>query len=439
MESLAQKLFLHQWQRKLVALLTATVIWFFVNHSILSSKTIPSVPVRVINLPTDKTVQGLLPNGFLSKRATLTLTGSRDVIDQLEPGDIEIILDVSNLPNDGFVQIVKKDLVSLNPNINLPSNVTSISHPEFIIKMRPILTEKIPVIINSPTGDAPKGYEFLDIWPIHITQTVSGLEEDVLNLKKQGLEITFNLNQITKEQLDALHGNGMYDDEISFSIPEQWKKIQIPFLSRAPEILNDPEAKNLHMTFLRKQLLPINNPLPMVVFYTLKYSDTINPDTFRLTTSTFVQFKNHLPILTIPLYANNVSKLFLDIVKDNMEIDIVAVPPDEREFLEWYLNFVDQTHLEDTYVAFLLSQSKAPDSPHTRNRDREENLRERFRLYMQNLTLYLSPEHKLELQCRLEDGKIRVNVAKASFIQGVMPDIQQPENSEPATPLSPKK
>lgn len=108
MESLINNLIVYQWQRKLWALAAALVVWFFVNYTITSSKTIPSVPIRVINLPTDKTIYGLLPNGFLSKRTPLTLTGTRDVIDQLEPGDLEIIVDVSNLPSDGIVQITKK-------------------------------------------------------------------------------------------------------------------------------------------------------------------------------------------------------------------------------------------------------------------------------------------------------------------------------------------
>lgn len=288
--------FFHQWQRKLVALLTAIIIWVFVNHSITSSKTIPFVPIRVINLPIDKTVQGLLPNGFLTKRATLTLTGARHVIDQLEPGDVEIILDVSNLPNDAIVQVTKKNLVSLNPNINLPSNVTSITHPEFVIKMRPILTEKIPVIVDAPSGEAPKGFDFLDIWPIHLIQTVSGLEEDVLNLKNRGLELAFNLNEITKEQLELLQSNSLYDDEISFPIPEPWKKINIPFSAHGPENLNDPEAKHLQITFLKQQLLPIKHNIPLYIFYSLKNSDTINPETYGLSTSPFIQMKNDLPI-----------------------------------------------------------------------------------------------------------------------------------------------
>jgi len=413
MESLINKLFFHQWQRKLVALLAAIVIWIFVSHSITSSKTIPAVPIRVINLPTDKTIQGLLPNGFLTKRATLTLSGTKDVIDQLEPGDIEVILDVSHLPNEGIVQITKKNLVSLNPNINLPTHITSISHPEFVVKMSAILTEKIPITIHPPIGDSPKGYEFLDIWPIHLTQTVSGSQEQVLNLKNQGLELTFHLNEITKEQLDALPRTGLYDDEVNFHLPDSWKKVNISCSARGVEPMNDPEAKNLHMTFLYQQMLPVKNELPIYVFYPLKYRTTLNPETYGLTSSRFIQFKNHLPLFTLPLYAYNVSKLFLEIVKDNIEINIVAAPPHEREYLEWGVDFIDQSHLEETYVALLVSHSNIPDAPQNKHREREKDFRQRFRAYIQRLELYLSPEHKLELQCRLQEGNIHVHVPNA--------------------------
>lgn len=409
------KFFIHQWQRKLVALLTASVIWFFVNHSIISSKTIPFVPIRVINLSPDKTILGLLPNGFLSKRTSLTLSGTKNVIDQLESGDVEVILDVSNLPSDGIVQITKKNLVSLNPNINLPTHVTSIQHPEFLIKMSPILTEKIPILIHPPIGEAPKNYEFLDVWPMQLQQTVSGPQEQVLNLKNQGLEITFNLNEITQEQLEAQQKSQLFDDEVNFPIPDSWKKINNPFSIRK-ESINDPEAKDLRITFLHQQLLPIKSDLPMHVFYPLKYIDLINPETYGLAPSPFIQIKNQVPILTVPLYVRGVSKLFLEIVKDNIEIDIVALPPTEREILEWSVNFIDDTHLEDTYVAFLMSHSKATEATHHKNREKEHYFRQRFRLYMQRFSLHLSPQYKLELQSRLEEGKIRVHVSNASLI-----------------------
>lgn len=409
-------LFFHQWQRKLVALLTALVIWILVSHSITSTKTIPSVPIRIINLPTDKTINGLLSNGFLSKRTALTLAGTKDVIDQLEAGDIEVIIDVAHLPNDGIVQITKKNLISLNPNLNLSKHVTFVNHPEFVIKMSPSLTEKIPIVIR-PIGQAPNGYEFLDIWPMHLTQTVSGPQELVSDLKNKGLEMTFNLNDITQVALDTLHESEVYDDEISFNVPNQWKKIIIPFSSHGPETLNDPEAKNLQINFIKIQLLTVENDLPVHVFYPLKYSDTINPSTYPLATTNFIQLKNQLPILTVPVFAKGVSKLFLEIVKDNIELDIVAAPATEKEKLEWSLSFVDESNLEDAYTNFLLKHSKTDNYLQAPNHNYENFFRHRFRLYLQRLNFYLSSQYKLELESYLENGKIHVHVPNAFLLK----------------------
>lgn len=410
MESLINTLFFHQWQKKLLALLTALVIWLFVNHSIITSKTIPSIPIKVINLPADKTINGLLPNGFLSKRTTLTISGTRDVINQLEAGDLEVILDLSHLPSDGIVQITKKNLISLNPNFNLSKHVTSVDHPDLVIRMSPILTEKIPISIQQPLGKAPPGYEFLDIWPIHLTQTVSGPQEQVLEFKNQGMELTFNLDDISKEQLDTLHKTGLYDDEVSFNVPDQWKKIKIPFSPKL-EPLNDPEAKNLQINFLRKQFIPIKNELPLHVFYPLKNIDTINPTSYPLVPSSFIQIKYQLPILTLPLLATNVSKLFLEVVRENIELEIVTAPTSEREKLAWSLSLINDSHLEDTYVAFLLS-----DADTIQGRNREEHFRQRFRRYARQFRLYLSPDYKLGLESKLEDGAIRIHIPNLSLL-----------------------
>jgi hypothetical protein len=414
MESLIPSFFLYQWQRKLLALLTATVIWFFVNHSITTIKTIPSVPIRVINLPTDKTIQGLLPNGFLTKRTSLTISGTKNVIDQLEPGDLEVILDVSHLPDEGMMQISKKNLVSLNPNFNLLHHVTSIHHPDFVIKMSAILTEKIPIIIRSPLGDPPKGYEFLDVWPTYLYQTVSGPQDQVLQLKNQGLELTFNLNDISREQLDALQGNGIYDDEINFYIPDLWKKVAIPLSNRGEEFINDLEAKELHLSFLRQQMIPIKNDIPLHIFYPLKYSKTINPQTYPLAVTPLTPLKNHLSVLKVPLFVKNVSQLFLEIVKDNIEIDIIASSSSERESMEWGVSFSNEIQLENTYVAFLLSNHKSSGTYQTDNQQREKYLRQRFRTYLQRFSLYLSPEDPLELSGSLEENKIRVKIPRLS-------------------------
>lgn len=418
MENLVKNLFFYQWQRKLVALITATVIWIFVNHTIITTKVIPSVPIKVINLPKDQTVIGLQPNGFLAKRLTLTLTGTKDVIDELEPGDLEVVLDVANRSDEGVLTITKKNLINLNPNINLFNHINSVDHPELIIKMSPVLSEDIPITIHQPIGEAPEGYEFLDLWPISLTQKVTGPQEQVLNLKHEGIELRFNLNDVTKEQLDALQPSGTYEDVIDFMIPDQWKKVKIPCSTRNIEIINDPEAQLLHMSFLRKQFIPLKSHLPILILYPLNNSAAINPQTYALSAGPFVKMNHEIPELTVSLYVNNVSKLFLEIVQDNLQLEIVTAPKTEREKLDWSVGFVDSAHLEDTYVAFLFSNSRSGSRKSTNNQERENFFRQRFRKYMQGFTLYLSPQHQLEIDSSLEEHQIRVHVPNASVKSG---------------------
>ncbi len=404
-----RSLFFYQWQRKLLALTTALIIWLFVNHSITSTKTIGGVPVRVINLSSNKTIQGMQPNGFLAKRLVLTLTGTKDVIDQLEQGDIEVILDVANQKNESVLQITKKNLISLNPSINLSKHIHSVSHPELIIRMSPLLTEQIPIRVHIK-GVSPPGYEFLDVWPSVIMQTISGPQEQVLNLKKEGMELELDLNDITKEQLDASQIITPYNDEIGFKVPDAWKKITIPFQTRGPESLNDPEAKQMQIYFLRKQPIPIKNDIPIHVFYPLHYSNTINPDTFPLRAGPFVKFNHRIPTLSIPFFGMNVSQIFIEIVRENMEIQIVAAPKTQRERLEWSVGFIDEPHIEDTYVAFMLSNQKGDQQTLLKQQEKADHFKRRFQSYMQRFQLYQSPDQKLELESSLDKDQIRVYV-----------------------------
>lgn len=404
--------FFHNWQQKSVAFASALIIWFFVSHSIIETKVIPGIPIRIVNLPADKTIIGLHPNGMLSKRVTLTLTGSKDTIHEVESGDIEVVIDASMIDHDDWIiQINKKNLVSLNPSIDLKNNITHVSPTEHVIKMRPLVTDKVPIILLTPTGDSPEGYEFLDIWPHRLMQTLSGAEEEIQNLKTKGLEVTFNLNDITKADLDATKSSSNYlqDDEISFVVPNKWKKVAIPFQNNALKEFNDPEAQVLKIDFLRKELLPIKNFIPIRIFYPLKFSETLNPKTYTLDPSFPIQEKNNLAYFSKHLFARGISRLFLDIVRENMEISIVTAPPSERELLEWTVDIVGADNLEDIYVAFLMTHlNNSKNIQESVLKNREQLLRNRFRDYVQKLVLYSTPQKKLHLESRLENNQIRV-------------------------------
>jgi hypothetical protein len=411
MESIIYQLLFQNWQRKGIALITAIIVWIFVNQSITDTRTIPNVPVKVINLPQDKTINGSLPNGYLNHRITLTLSGSKDVMKDLEQGDLEVLLDASTADSDDWVvQITKKNLVSLNPSLDLRHHINSVNHPEFVIKLSDLITDSVPIWVEHPEGSPPNGYEFLDIWPEKLSQTISGPKEAIQELKLKGLKLVINMDKITAFDLERVKEtkDKTHDDEISYLIPEKWKKVPIPFRYNVLTEINDPEARSLKINFLKKQLLPIGKEIPISVFYPLKHSDTINPQTHTLKEGSYISLKNGITYFTEPLFAKNVSSLFLDIVRENIAIVLIASPVAEREHLQWSVEVIDPREMEDTYVAYVIAEQKESGQQITDLHKREEVLRKRFQDYMQKLALYTEQGEKLSLYPVLEEKSIQL-------------------------------
>ena len=407
MEFIINRLVLNNWQRKLVSLIAAIIVWFFVNYSITDTKMIRNIPIRIVNLPADKTIIGLLPNGILNKKIHLTLTGTKDVIDELEPGDIEVLIDASTIDhNDWIVQITKKNLVSLNPSIDLSNNITNVMNAEFVLKLNRLVTMKIPVTILPPVGDPPPGYQFLDIWPQKLTQTLSGPEEELQKLNAKGFELSFDLNEITKDELDKIKGV-QNNNEISYLVPDKWKKLLIPYRNHANEEINDPAAQQLRIDFIKEELLPIEREIPLQIFFPVATSDKLNPSTLSFAETPQIKIKNGIPVFTVPLFAKNVSKTFLDFVKNNLQIVVIAAPKSERDVLEWSYEVIDPQELEDTYVAYMnANYSGAKPKQTALIKKREQMLRNRFKDYTQQLSLWIANDHQLNLEGTIKDNKI---------------------------------
>lgn len=414
METLISKL-LDNWQHKVVAFLIALVVWLFVHQSITSTKTIPGVPIRIINLPPDKTIQGLLPKGILNKRIALTLSGTKSVIRELEPGDLEILIDATDIDlnrEDWVVVLKKNNLVSLSPDIDLAHNINDVAHTELILKINRLITAKVPINIVPSSDEAPEGYELLDIWPQKLMQTLSGPEDAIQNLKIHGLELVFDLNQITRAELDALQSAHLnkQEDEISFYVPNNWKEVAIPYHNNALEEINDPAAQYLRIDFLKKEILPFEKEIPLRAFFPLKNLAEINPKKYSFATSEKVKQREGVYTFNQNLYTQNVSRFFVDIIKPYVEIVIVASPKKEREILEWSIGVVAPQELEDVYVAYLIGDKKEEnEKAHPLFKQLQEPLlRKRFRDYLQKLTLYTSPEQKLYIDSFFEDNLIKV-------------------------------
>lgn len=407
--TLLKKIFLENWQRKLISLIIAMIIWMVVNRSMTAVKTIPNVSVRITHLPEGKTIEGLQENGLLNRRIAVTLQGNRSILEDLAAKDLEVVLSAKDQPDEWVAEINKKHFVCLNSGLDFSKGVSVVTAPDLILKKSKLVTEKIPVLVSPPIGEVPKGYQFLDIWPYQLFLRVTGPEETIKKLKQRGLKLTFNLNDIERSELDALQTKAGSEDEVSYPVPESWKKISIPSLSATPFPLDDPMASLLRIEFSKQELFPLAAPLPVTVFYPPKYSPTINPETYPLSLSEALMKRNGVLQLSFPVYAQGVSRLFLEIVKERLQLVVMASPKTERESLEWSVQFLGAQELENRYVAKMLSEL-ADETRDIQPQMREEYLRSRFRLYMNKLCLYNHKKEKLSLDVQLEANAISVHL-----------------------------
>jgi hypothetical protein len=410
MKTLLYKLFIEHWPRKLVSIILAVIIWLVVNHTLTATRNISNVPVRIIHLPPGKTVEGMQANGRLAKKLTLTVVGNKALIDELTPSDLEVVVDASDKPDEWIVIVTKKNLLSLNPEIDISGGITRVYHPNFAVRMTKLVTDQIPIVITQPIGEAPRGYQFLDVWPYRLTLTARGPEEVIKRLKLKEQRITFNLNDISKAQIDELSLKSEGNPEVvSFFVPDQWKQINIPILSDMPIEIDDPQAKALRIDFIRCNLISIDAPIQLSLFFPPDNLSNLNPENIAIAPGKLVQFNKGAPLLTYHLYANGVDNLFLQTVRDMIEIVIIVAPRTDRTLLDWSAQFVNPRLLEDKYVATLMSDVSDRDIRVLQPTLREEYLRNRFRSYMNRFQLFRADDSKFDLTIIIKDNQVHLD------------------------------
>lgn len=408
---LLHRIFLVHWPRKLVALITAVIVWFLVTQTLTITKNFTDIPVKIINLPKGKTIVGLLPNDLLQKRLSLSVTGNKSILEELDPKTLEVIINAEDREESWIAKIDKKSLISLAPNLDLKSHITEVNTNDIFLDVSDLVVDEILVTITKPIGDPPKGYQFLDVWPKYVRQKVSGPAKEVYALKESGIQLTFNLNRISSEELDQLSGMAASSksDEISFYVPKAWKEIPICFKNNELQPLNDPAAKYLRIVFLKQELISLNIDLPITIFFPVEYSRTINPQTYSLATNELVHKKNGLKLLNLPLYVQDVSRLFLDIVRNNLLFTIIASPKTLQPTLNWTVECIDPKTLEDAFVKSSLEQAKQKEEGYLSSIN-EAYLRNRFRHYLRQLQLYLNKDRPLQLEVTLDADTIAMKL-----------------------------
>ncbi|MCB1109206.1 MAG: hypothetical protein KDK44_06070, partial [Chlamydiia bacterium] len=328
--------------------------------------------------------------------------------DKINSHDFEVVINAEGQSGEWVATVKKNNLSALNPEINISQGVSRVKTKNFIVKLTQLVSEQIPIIVAKPIGEAPKGYVYLDTWPYRLYTTIEGPKDTVAKLKKQGLKLTFNLNDISKADLNTLEvsskvGQG---DVVSYFVPNHWKEILIPELSDTPIQINDPISKYLRIDFVRVNLLPITTPTPVDLFFLPKTASSLNPLKTKLGTNETVKLQNGIKVFDKPLFTKGVSKLFLDTVQDYLEIVVITTPVQEGQSMQWTTQFIDARNLENHYVDILMSDVSNQELSDLHPQVREEYLRNRFRSYMNRFALFDEEGKPLKLFITKKNNQI---------------------------------
>ncbi|NGX63402.1 MAG: hypothetical protein KR126chlam6_00813 [Candidatus Anoxychlamydiales bacterium] len=408
MKSILKKIFIDNWQRKILAIIIAIITWFFINNSLTVTKSIPNVSIKVRNISKDKTVAGMQPDGTLAQDITITITGNQKFISLLQPADLEINIDVKDITHDFTTTISKHHLVSKNPNINIERTIKTIKPLDISIQMSKLVKERIPIQVTKPIGEPPKGYQFLDIWPYQLYITVKGAEEIIKDLKTKGIQLTFNFDDISKKELDIIKGNKKRgkNDIINFFVPTMWKKVNISNISPYPLEIDDPNAKALRLDFIKKDLIPLGVSVPITLYFPQSSLETLNPNKITLQTNEYIKKIDGIYMLTLPLYARGVNDAFIELVKDRLNVVILVEP--KKENLDWNLQGIVTIELEKDFINKTLTEESEEQAKLMERQVKEKYLSYLFRSFMHSCRLWLSPDKKLKLYITLKDDKIHI-------------------------------
>jgi hypothetical protein len=113
------------------------------------------------------------------------------------------------------------------------------------------------------------------------------------------------------------------------------------------------------------------------------------------------------------LYAKGSDRLFTQVIRNRIQITLVATPPSQRNPLQWGVQFINPIQLEDEYVSKLISDVSDEDIQIMKPGAREDYLRNRFRSYMNRFRLFTADDKKFELYAKIEGHKVFIEEKKA--------------------------
>lgn len=308
------------WQRLFFSFLGACFIWWYVYENLMTVKIFSDVPVYVRNIPPGKTIVGMKKEiGRLNQVITLTLKGRKRDLDRIENDQIEVAIDATDRDTIWNEKLSLDNLRCFNPDIVLKSAITSISHTPLQIHISGMASRDVPLQILKPHGSLPKGYMMMDYWPQRLYQHVEGAEDSLAILRSKQLSLSFDLNRISKQELDKASEHFGAGSEFFFKVPDNWKMTVLPPpFAQEPQKLDDPDAQHLMLFVLKPSILPLPQPLLISISHL-----PLPKDQYSVFFNEQLMKKNAVDLYwTSPIYVQDVSAEFLTIIAPHLQMNV---------------------------------------------------------------------------------------------------------------------
>ncbi len=161
------------WVLKLVSLVFALMLWFFVMGERRQEIGFP-VPLNLVNIP-----EGLMVANEVPNLIDVRISGPRTLLMNLSPQDISISVDLRDL-KPGVTSFKR-----LDERLNIPSalKVTRLSPSYVDVKLERIRRKKVPVKVLLQ-GEPPEGYRLGEVRVKPGQVTVEGAESELKDVNE---------------------------------------------------------------------------------------------------------------------------------------------------------------------------------------------------------------------------------------------------------------
>lgn len=215
--------------RFFISLCISIFIWGYVTnmHNPIQHKVLNNVPIMIVN-PDVLASQNLAIDTSSNTSVTVVVEGRYSDIQNITNKDVEVKMDLTDLALKEGSNNISIDVSSLNKNIKIVKEKTSLQSKIDIVKL---LQKEIPVVVNA-TGELPSNYVAGE--PIVTKDKVicSGTKEALNDIKYASAIIEFTNNDVAdiKESVQLKVINKVGEESTNVILKDKEIEVTVPIL-----------------------------------------------------------------------------------------------------------------------------------------------------------------------------------------------------------------